>query len=45
MVSLFIGNSESLAAKSVIKWWHTLIDMNPVELKYSPFMTSFNKCT
>ena len=23
----------------------TLIDMNPVELKYYPFMISFNKCT
>ena len=23
----------------------TLIDMNPVELKYYPFMISLNKCT
>ena len=23
----------------------TIIDMNPVELKYYPFMTSLNKCT
>ena len=23
----------------------TLIDLNPVELKYYPFMTSSNKCT
>ena len=23
----------------------TLIDMNPVELKHYPFMTSLNKCT
>ena len=24
---------------------HTLIDMNPVELKYYPFMIDLNKCT
>ena len=24
---------------------HTLIEMNPVELKYYPFMISLNKCT
>ena len=24
---------------------HTLIDMNPVELKYYPFMINLNKCT
>ena len=23
----------------------TLVDMNPVELKYYPFMISLNKCT
>ena len=33
---------------SVFKWWTirpTLIDLNPVELKYYPFMISLNKCT
>ena len=34
---------------SVFKWWTkhvrpTLINMNPVELKYYPFMISLNKC-
>ena len=35
---------------SVFKWWAmmnrpTLIDINPFELKYNPFMVSLNKCT
>ena len=24
---------------------HTLVNMNPVELKYNPFTVSLNKCT
>ena len=54
MFSLFIvllSFSESLATKylflndepCIVR--PTLIDMNPVELKYYPFMVSLNKCT
>ena len=45
MFSLFVvllSFNESLAIFMVRL---TLIDMNPVELKYYPFMISLNKCT
>ena len=53
MFSLFIvllSSSESLATKSLFLndkpgMVRPTLDMNPVELKYYPFMISLNKCT
>ena len=47
---ILLSFSNSLTTKCVIKWWTrmikpTLIDLNPVELKYYPFMISLDKCS
>ena len=49
--NLLLNLSESLATKCLFfsnepcMVRPTLIDLNPVELKYYPFMISLNKCT
>ena len=48
---VLLSFTESLATKCLFLNYEpcmvrpTLIDMNPVELKYYPFMISLNKCT